>query len=212
MKDTHTVEFNVIFPHGSLCQYPSCEEPRVGTTLFCAGHELHWRANFTHTSETGTDNEREAFFKPYWEKAREEAVDILRVAGCPAETIPAILDKYSSAERESYSAEPSGDGVDLSVPQKMTESDDLEQHIGQGIYRGMRARARRGAMDQKDFLLSPRPPGDLAAEIASAQLTYGQLDAERGVDDEHVDDTQTHIARDIEWRIARTLATTEPKK
>lgn len=121
MKDNgySTISGAIIMPHSSVCQYPACADRRVGATLFCAGHELLWRANYTITSERGDDNQRHDFYKPYWEKCHEETLEMFRRAGVPPTQQAAVRRAYAEAAERLSSSESSRDVVDISIPQEI---------------------------------------------------------------------------------------------
>ena len=220
--DYHTEVDGRIIPHGTQCFYPSCEEDRVGATLFCAGHELYWRANFTLSSEHGVDEQRKAFFAPYWEAARVETNTVLRMAGVPAPKAAVILRKIAEAEYEFYSTQQPRDAQHLSVPIhkiRVGDNEYIEDRIGSGLVNGYRIRARLGSESAAGLAtLPPQAPSDLAAEITTSFAAYETLEASalEGSGDGNEYDEQRHLGSHIhrvcsEYAAADPTTKTEPE-
>lgn len=108
---------SLILPHGGGCWYPLCNQRRLDRALFCAQHELFWRANYEIPSEFSSSDERTQFFDPYWQTARLGAVAVLDVANAPEETKIRVVEAIARAAVRCSEGQQSGDGFDIPVPQ-----------------------------------------------------------------------------------------------
>lgn len=211
-EHNHETDRPTIFPHSGYCYYPACQERRVHSALFCAGHELHWRANYTVPSETGHDHERKEFFESYWTTAAVETREVLRVAGVPAPQEDVILRKIAIASEEFYSTQQPGDDQHLPVSHKVKDGENefIEDRIGSGLANGHRLRARHGGEGATGLsALHDQTPGEVAAEIASALNYADAIEADDDDDDHNNEQQQRHIGHVI-YSVCSHFAATDP--
>lgn len=189
-----------IQPQGILCWYPTCEELRVADAIYCAGHELFWRANYEIPSQYSTAAGRSAFYYGHWETAKVEALEILSVAGAPASSkasVGAAIDR-AAARYDQEQQHRNGVGVSL-PPVETIGGEALGDYIIRGVANGVLARALG---DRIPFIHDP----SFVARVGSHLVAHEQLDHLEGcVGDK--DATKKALSESIERILCNGLGT-----